>query len=82
MLSEKSKRWNDNDESSDVQFRCAREARKEVDYINNTLINWLTRKYNTVRKSKVKVWRMLARLEKANPETFYHWRMGIRPMIG
>jgi len=61
---------------------CAREARKEVDYVNQTLVQWLIRKYKTVRKSKGKAWRMLARLAKTNPDTFYHWKAGVKPTIG
>jgi len=61
---------------------CSREARKEIDYVNKTLVQWLKRKYKTVNKSKGKAWRMLARLAKSQPKLFYHWGKGIIPTIG
>ena len=60
----------------------SREARKQIDYVNMTMVQWLIRKYKGIRHSKGKAWRMLARLSKAQPELFYHWTVGIRPTIG
>lgn len=61
---------------------CSREARKEVDYVNKTLVQWLKRKYKTVKKNEGKAWRMLVRLATSNTKLFYHWEKGIRPTIG
>ncbi|MDP8219316.1 MAG: group II intron maturase-specific domain-containing protein [Candidatus Theseobacter exili] len=58
------------------------EARKQIDYVNVSMVWWLIRKYKRIKRSKGKAWRMLARLSKAQPELFYHWTMGIRPTIG
>ena len=60
---------------------CSREAGKEIDYVNRTMIQWAKRKYESIRKINGKVWIMLARLAQSNPNLFYHWKMGIRPMI-
>lgn len=60
----------------------SREARKQIDYVNMSMVRWLTRKYKRIKRSKGKAWRMLARLSKAQPELFYHWTIGIRPTIG
>jgi len=60
----------------------ANEARKEVDYVNKTLVQCLLRKYKTVKKSKKKAWDLLANIANSYPELFYHWKMGIKPTIG
>lgn len=60
----------------------SREARKQIDYVNVTMIQWLIRKYKGINRSQGKAWRMLARLAKSQPGLFYHWTMGIRPTIG
>jgi RNA-directed DNA polymerase len=60
----------------------ASEARKILDYVNLTLIRWIRFKYKTVKRSKVKAHRHLVRVTKAQPDLFYHWKMGIRPTIG
>ncbi|MDZ5726765.1 MULTISPECIES: group II intron maturase-specific domain-containing protein [unclassified Acetobacterium] len=61
---------------------CSREARKEIDYVNKTLVQWLKRKYKTVKKSKRKAWRMLVHLANSKTKLFYHWEEGIKPTIG
>lgn len=60
----------------------AREARKALDYVNLTLVRWCKKKYKSLKGSKGKAFRYLARLAKAKPELFYHWKMGIHPTIG
>jgi RNA-directed DNA polymerase len=60
----------------------SREARKEMDYVNQTLVRWVKRHYKTVRRSWGKAWRMLARVAEFTPSLFYHWQKGIRPTIG
>lgn len=61
---------------------CSREARKVLDYVNLTLVKWVMRKYKTIKRSKGKAFRCLARLAKSQPTLFYHWQMGIIPTIG
>ncbi|MDO9490686.1 group II intron reverse transcriptase/maturase [Acetobacterium sp.] len=61
---------------------CSREARKEIDYVNKTLVQWLKRKYKTVKKSERRAWRMLVHLANSKPKLFYHWEKGIKPTIG
>lgn len=60
----------------------SREARKEVDYVNKTLVQWIKRKFKVTQKSNGKAWRMLARLAKSQPKLFCHWEKGIVPTIG
>ena len=60
----------------------ASEARKVLDCINLTLFRYIRFKYKTVKRSKAKAFRYLARVAKAQPKLFYHWQMGIRPTIG
>jgi len=60
----------------------AREARKALDYVNLTLVRWCKKKYKSLKGSKGKAFRYVARLAKAKPELFYHWKMGIHPTIG
>ncbi|MHC1759917.1 MAG: group II intron reverse transcriptase/maturase [Negativicutes bacterium] len=61
---------------------CAREARKSLDYVNLTLVRYIRLKFKTVKRSKAKAFRYLSRIAKANPNLFYHWKMGIRPTSG
>lgn len=61
---------------------CASEARKVLDYVNLTLVRWVRFKYKSVKRSKGKSFRCLARMAKGNPNLFHHWQMGIRPTIG
>lgn len=61
---------------------CSSEARKSLDYVNHSLVRWVRRKYKTIRRSKGKAWRYLARLAKIEPNLFYHWQKGIIPSIG
>ncbi len=61
---------------------CSREARKVLDYVNLSLIKWCRKKYKRIRGSKGKAYRYLARLAKSKFDLFYHWEIGIRPMIG
>jgi RNA-directed DNA polymerase len=60
----------------------SREARKEIDYVNQILVRWIKRKYKTTRRNWGKAWRMLARLAQSTPSLFYHWQRGIKPTIG
>lgn len=61
---------------------CASEARKILDYVNLTLIRCIRFKYKAVKRSKAKAFRYLIRVAKAQPNLFYHWKMGIRPTVG
>lgn len=61
---------------------CASEARKVLDYVNLTLIRYIRFKYKAVKRSEAKSFRYLIRVAKAQPNLFYHWRMGIRPTNG
>jgi RNA-directed DNA polymerase len=63
------------------KFRAS-EARRVLDFVNLTLVIWIRRRLKTVRRSTGKAYRALARIAKANPHLFHHWRMGIRPTIG
>ena len=58
------------------------EARNVIDYVNKTLVQWIKGKYKTVKRNEGKVWRMLSRIAKSNPDLFYHWKVGVVPMIG
>lgn len=60
----------------------SREARKEIDYVNQILVRWIKKKYKTVRRNWGKAWRMTARIAKSTPELFYHWQKGIKPTTG
>ena len=60
---------------------CASQARKILDYVNLTLIMHSRFKYKKLR-SKAKAYKYLVRKAKAQPNLFYHWKMGIRPTIG
>lgn len=61
---------------------CKSEARKVLDYVNFTLIRCIRFKYKTVKGSKTKAYRYLIRIVQAQPNLFYHWKMGIRSMVG
>ncbi|MBU2702609.1 RNA-directed DNA polymerase [Sporomusaceae bacterium BoRhaA] len=61
---------------------CASEARKVLNYVNHTLIRCIRFKYKTIKRSKAKAYRYLIRIAKAQPNLFYHWKMGIRPTVG
>lgn len=61
---------------------CAREAKKSLDYVNHILVIAVRQKYKSVRRSKRKAWRFLAKLYHARPNTFYHWQIGLVPTIG
>lgn len=60
----------------------SREARKEIDYVNQVLVRWIRKKYKTVRRNWGKAWRMTVRIAKTTPTLFYHWQRGIKPTIG
>lgn len=61
---------------------CSSEAKKSLEYANHSLVKWVRRKYKTIRRSEGKAWRYLAKLEKLEPDLFYHWHKGIIPAIG
>jgi hypothetical protein len=60
----------------------ASEVKKSLNYVNHSLIKMVLMKYKTMRRSKGKAWRYSARLMKAEPELFHHWKMGLVPTIG
>lgn len=59
----------------------ASEARKVLDYVNLTLVQWAQRKYKRMKRNEGRAFRFLARLSQAQPKTFHHWQMGIRPTM-
>lgn len=60
----------------------SREARKSLNYVNQSLVKWAIGKFKRVKGSKWKAWRYLERVAKSNSDLFYHWQMGIIPTIG
>jgi hypothetical protein len=46
-------------------------------YVNQTLRAWARRKFKHIRASKVRASHLLARIAKAQPNLFVHWRSGI-----
>jgi RNA-directed DNA polymerase len=61
---------------------CSSEAKKSLNYVNHTLILMVLSRYRAMKKSKKKAWVFLTRLAQAEPELFYHWKLGSIPAIG
>ena len=56
---------------------CLSELNSVLKYINKALLKWVMNKYKKLRKSKAKARKWLARIAKASPELFVHWKKGI-----
>jgi len=57
----------------------ASETRKEIDYVNHTLVRWIRRRNKSVKKNFFKGLVDLGKFARSNPDLFYHWKMGILP---
>lgn len=57
-------------------------AKKEIDYVNIAILQWIKKKYKKIRKSWRKAWKMLVLLAESKPDLFYHWSLGVKPTIG
>jgi RNA-directed DNA polymerase len=50
--------------------------------INHYLCRWVMRKYTRYKRHKVKAIEYLAKIAKAKPDLFFHWKLGYVPTVG
>jgi RNA-directed DNA polymerase len=58
------------------------EARKALNFVNLTLVQWLRSKSKSTGRRYMKASSILGRMAKQSPDLFYHWRLGIYPTVG
>jgi len=46
-------------------------------YVNQTLLNWATRKFKRFRTHKIRASQFLQNLARISPNLFIHWRLGL-----
>lgn len=57
------------------------EARKVLNYVNLTLVQWAKRKFKRLKGSRKRAFRLLTKLAQTQPQLFYHWQMGVKPTM-
>ena len=62
---------------------CASEAKNRgLNYVNLLIVCWARRRYRRLKGSRWNSFKWLYAIAKANPNLFYHWQLGLRPMSG